>query len=77
MGRNSNESHDRYVKKAYDRILIKVRKEKQYPIILDIAATKHGISRTQYIITAIDTQLQKDGITAESLPDRAESVKHD
>jgi hypothetical protein len=77
MGRNSNESHDRWQRKAYDSILIKVRKEKQYPVILDIAATKHGISRTQYIINAIDRQLQLDGITVDSLPDQAESVKHD
>lgn len=79
MGRNSNKSHDRWQRENYDSILIKVRKDKQYPIILDIAAKKHGTSRTQYIINAIDKQLQIDGITVDSLPspDRAESVKQD
>lgn len=79
MGRNSNESHDRWQRENYDSILIKVRKNKQYPIILDIAATKYGISRTQYIINAIDRQLEHDGITADNLqpPDQADEVKHD
>lgn len=68
MGRNSNKSHDRYQKANYDSILIKVRKEKQFPAILEKAAQLHNISRTRYIIAAIETALQRDGVTLDSLP---------
>jgi hypothetical protein len=68
-----------YHKQMYDRLCYMSRKVDRYPERIRTAARIYNISPTQYALKAIDKQLQLDGITVDSLPDRAEaeSVKHD
>lgn len=66
-----------FYKQNYDRLCYKTRKTERLPERIRIAAELHSISPAKYAIQAIETALQLDGITVESLPDRTESVKHD
>ena len=57
-----------YNAKAYEQIKINSRKENRIGDLLDIACSKTGLSKAQYILNAIKTQLEKDGINADMLP---------
>ena len=64
----------KYQKKAYDTISFISRRENKLRELLDIASKKVGASKTQYIIDAIQSQLARDGITIDMLPDASQPV---
>ena len=65
--------------KRYDTVSVQIPKHERIKERIAQAAKQKHITQARYIKQAIETQLQLDGITAESLPDRAEAeqVKHD
>ena len=66
-----------YNANTYEQIKVDSRKENRLRERIEIASKKHGIKSRQYIIEALEKAVQADGITIDSLPDRAESVKQD
>lgn len=61
-------ANNRYRYKAYDTLQVAVRKEKRINDLLDFATKKTGKSKAQYVVDAIDTQLERDGISIDMLP---------
>ena len=61
----------KYQKKAYDTITFISRREEMLREQICFASEKEGISKTQYIIKSIKTQLAHDGITIDMLPQDA------
>ena len=57
-GKNSPESINRYMKKAYDRLNVLVPKGRRDEI--KAAASAAGESMNQYIVTAIDQRMDRD-----------------
>lgn len=64
------EANARYNAKTYEQIKIQIRKELRMQELLEIACTQTGKSKAQYITEAIQTQLDRDGITPDVLPDQ-------
>lgn len=57
-GKNSPESINRYMQKAYDRLNVLVPKGRRDEI--KAAASTAGESMNQYIVTAIDQRMERD-----------------
>lgn len=57
-GKNSPESINRYMQKAYDRLNVLVPKGRRDKI--KAAASAAGESMNQYIVTAIDQRMERD-----------------
>ena len=57
-GKNSSESINRYMQKAYDRLNVLVPKGRRDRI--KAAASAAGESMNQYIVTAIDQRMERD-----------------
>ena len=64
-------------KENYERLCYQSRKELHIKERIRIAAELRQQTSAQYAISAILSALDRDGVTVESLPDRAESVKQD
>ena len=60
-GKNSPESIDRYIAKAYDRINLTVPKGKKDTI--KAHAESHGQSVNSFINEAIDEKMERDSLT--------------
>lgn len=54
-----------YVKKAYDRIELKVTKGKKE--VLQVLAARHGLSLNAYINAAIAEKMERDSSATEAL----------
>lgn len=61
MGKTSSEVKDRYNAKAYDRIMLRVRKGRKDDI--QAAAERVGLSLNAYIVKAIERQMSNDGFS--------------
>lgn len=61
----------------YDTVSVQIPKHERIKERIAIASKQAHITQAKYIKQAIETALQLDGITVDSLPDRAESVKQD
>lgn len=61
MGKTSSEVKDRYNRKAYDRIMLRVYKGSKDDI--QAAAERAGLSLNAYIVKAIERQMSEDGFT--------------
>ncbi len=61
MGKTSSEVKDRYNKKAYDTIMLRVYKGRKD--IIQAAAERAGLSLSAYIVKAIDRQMSDDGFS--------------
>lgn len=69
----SKEAYERntaYIKSNYEQIKIQSRNEYRLREQIALAANGKGISSAQYIINAIQVQLDLDGISIEDLPDQ-------
>ena len=64
-------------KKTYEQINLLSRREDRLKELIAYAAKRKGTTSQRYMKQAIKAQLQLDGVTVDSLPDRAESVKQD
>ena len=65
--------------KRYDTVSVQIPKHERIKERIAAAAHKQHTTQARYIKQAIENALQLDGITVDSLPDRAkaEQVKHD
>lgn len=61
MGKTSSEVKDRYNKKAYDTIMLRVYKGRKDGI--QEAAERTGLSLNAYIVKAIERQMDNDGFS--------------
>lgn len=61
MGKTSSEVKDRYNKKAYDTIMLRVYKGRKDDI--QVAAERTGLSLNAYIVKAIERQMDNDGFS--------------
>lgn len=61
MGKTSSEVKDRYNRKAYDEIKLRVYKGRKD--IIQAAAERAGLSLSAYIVKAIDRQMSEDGFS--------------
>ena len=61
MGKTSSEVKDRYNKKAYDTIMLRVYKGRKDDI--QEAAERTGLSLNAYIVKAIERQMDNDGFS--------------
>ena len=59
-GKNSYESIKRYQDKAYDKVLVRLRKGKKDTV--QAHATARGESVNGFINRAIDSQMERDGV---------------
>lgn len=57
-------------KKIYEPIKFSSRRENRLREQIALAANRNGISSAQYIINAIQVQLDLDGISIEDLPEQ-------
>lgn len=55
-------------KKIYDQITLVDRKENRLRELLGIASSQTNLSKNEYMINAVYTQLSRDGITIDMLP---------
>ena len=55
-------------KKIYDQITMVDRKENRLKELLEVASTKTGLSKNEYMVKSVYTQLTNDGITIDMLP---------
>ena len=69
--------NNEFNKRNYDQINIRANKEERIIERVQIAAIKHNETSAKYIRRAIIEALERDNVTVDSLPDRAESVKQD
>lgn len=61
MGKTSSEVKDRYNRKAYDTIMLRVSKGRK--AIIQAAAERAGLSLNAYIVKAIERQMGNDGFS--------------
>ena len=61
VGKTSSEVKDRYNKKAYDTIMLRVYKGRKDDI--QVAAERTGLSLNAYIVKAIERQMDNDGFS--------------
>lgn len=61
MGKTSSEVKDRYNRKAYDEIKLRVYKGRKAD--LRAAADKAGLSLSAYIVKAVERQMSDDGFS--------------
>lgn len=61
MGKTSSEVKDRYNKKTYDTIMLRVYKGRKDEV--QAAAERAGLSLNAYIVKAIDRQMNNDGFS--------------
>lgn len=61
MGKTSSEVKDRYNRKAYDTIMLRVYKGRKS--IIQAAAERAGLSLSAYIVKAIERQMSADGFS--------------
>lgn len=61
MGKTSSEVKDRYNRKAYDEIKLRVHKGRKAD--LQAAADKAGLSLSAYIVKAVERQMSNDGFS--------------
>lgn len=61
MGKTSSEVKDRYNKKAYDTIMLRVYKGRK--AAAQAAAARAGLSLNAYIVKAIERQMSEDGFS--------------
>lgn len=61
MGKTSSEVKDRYNRKSYDSIMLRVYKGRKADI--QAAAERAGLSLSAYIVKAIDRQMSEDGFS--------------
>lgn len=61
MGKTSSEVKDRYNRKAYDEIKLRVYKGRKAD--LQAAADKAGLSLSAYIVKAVERQMSEDGFS--------------
>lgn len=61
MGKTSSEVKDRYNRKAYDEIKLRVYKGRKADI--QAAAERAGLSLSSYIVKAIERQMSNDGFS--------------
>lgn len=61
MGKTSSEAKDRYNRKAYDEIKLRVYKGRKAD--LQAAADKAGLSLSAYIVKAVERQMSDDGFS--------------
>lgn len=61
MGKTSSEVKDRYNRKAYDSIMLRVYKGRKDDI--QAAAERAGLSLNAYIVKAIEWQMSNDGFS--------------
>ena len=58
----------KYQKDTYESICVRSRKENRLSDLLELASNKMEISKAQYVLNAIYSQLDRDGITISMLP---------
>lgn len=61
-------ANNKYKAKAYDQINYRVPRHERLKELVNYASEKAGKSSAQYVVDAIKTQLDKDGITIDQLP---------
>lgn len=61
MGKTSSEVKDRYNKKAYDTIMLRVYKGRKDEV--QAAAKRAGLSLNAYIVKTIERQMDNDGFS--------------
>lgn len=61
MGKTSSEVKDRYNRKAYDTIMLRMYKGRKEDV--QAAAERAGLSLNAYIIKAIERQMSNDGFS--------------
>ena len=61
MGKTSSEVKDRYNKKTYDTIMLRVYKGRKDAA--QAAAARAGLSLNAYIVKAIERQMSEDGFS--------------
>lgn len=61
MGKTSSEVKDRYNKKAYDVVMLRVYKGRKDDV--QAAAARAGLSLNAYIVKAIERQMSEDGFS--------------
>lgn len=61
MSRTSSEVKDRYNRKAYDDITLRVRKG--HKADMQAAAERAGLSLNAYIVRAVERQMSEDGLS--------------
>ena len=61
MSKTSSEVRDRYNRKAYDDITLRVRKGRKADI--QAAAERAGMSLNAYIVRAVERQMSEDGLS--------------
>ena len=61
MGKTSSEVKDRYNRKSYDEIKLRVYKGRK--AIIQAAAEKSGLSLSAYIVKAVERQMSEDGFS--------------
>lgn len=69
MSKNKYESNQRYIKHNYDIFSFKSRKEERLNELISLGSSKVHKSRNVYMKDAIQSQLARDGITIDMLPD--------
>ena len=77
VGRNSEaklRANAKYNKKIYESIGVRSRKENRIGDLLDLASKKTNKTKSVYVIDAIQSQLARDGITIDMLPDASQPV---
>ena len=61
MGKTSSEVKDRYNKKTYDTIMLRVYKGRKS--IIQAAAERAGLSLSAYIVKAVERQMSEDSFS--------------
>ena len=62
MSKAKLEANNRYLASTYEQIAIRVHKDERIKDRVKIAATRQGITPRKYILTAIKTALDADGV---------------
>ena len=74
MSKSKYEANRRYDKKTYDMFGFRIRKEERLGELMSLGAKKNNKSRTNYMIDAIRSQLTRDEITIDMLPENTKLV---
>lgn len=74
MSKSKYEANRRYDKKTYDMFGFRIRKEERLGELMSLGAKKNNKSRTNYMIDAIRSQLARDEITIDMLPENTKLV---
>lgn len=62
------EANKRYNNKTYETISARAIKTERLNDLLDLGATRAGMSKASYILETLRARLQRDGITRDQLP---------